>query len=83
MLIVDMAQQGILGRSSVTTFLTDIELGASFLVGILLQHAMDLLHVGFERAALGKSLLTQMTFIWTNTWDRRKAYIFKRLCVVC
>lgn len=80
MLSVYVAQQCILGRSSVAAVLTDVQLGAPLLVSILLCHTMDLLHVGLQGAALGEGFLTQITLIWTDTWgEYRERHMLKQV----
>lgn len=77
MVIVKVPQQSILGRHGMAAFFTNIKLAATLLVRILLCDTMNLFHVGLQRAALGKGLLTQITLIWTNTCRRKiRVYLF-------
>lgn len=67
MFSVEVAHQCILGRRSMATLFTDVQLAAALLVSVLLRDTVDLLHVGLQRAALGEGLLTETALVWTNT----------------
>lgn len=54
----------------VTTILTHKDLGASLAVGILLVNAVNLPHVGLQRAALCEGFLAQLTLVGTDTCSR-------------
>lgn len=49
------------------TLLTHVELGPALLVRVLLLHAMDLLEVRLQRAALGEGLVTQTALVGPHT----------------
>lgn len=51
----------------ITTILTHKDLGASLAVSILLMYAMNLSHMGLQRATLCESFLTQLTLVGTDT----------------
>ena len=55
----------------VTTVLTHEDLGTSLTVSILLVNAVNLPHMGFQRAALREGFLTQLTFVGTDTCSKR------------
>lgn len=46
--------------------LAHVQLVAALLVGVCLGDAVDLLHMGFQRAALGEGLLTEGALVWTD-----------------
>lgn len=55
----------------VAAILTHKDLGASLAIGILLVNAVNLPHVGLQRAALGEGLLTQLTLVRADSCSRR------------
>lgn len=62
-----MGQQLVLGFRCVAALLADVQLVASLLVGVLLDNAVDLLHVGLERAALREGLVAEGALVRTDS----------------
>jgi len=69
---VQVHQQVLLGARRVAALLAHVQLVAALLVGVLLAHAVDLLHVGLQRAALRERLVTQATLVGTHAWGGRR-----------
>lgn len=65
---VQVQEQIILRRRRVAALLAHVELVAALLVGVGLRDAVDLLHVGLQRAALGEGLLAEGALVWTDPW---------------
>lgn len=60
-----------LGRAA--TLLTHVQLGPPLLVCILLLHAMDLLEMRLQRAALREGLVTQAAFVGPHACEEDRA----------
>lgn len=67
MVLLEVQHVALLALRGTATLLTHIELGPALLVRILLLHAMDLLEVRLERAALGEGLVTQAALVGPHT----------------
>lgn len=65
---VQVEQQLVLGSRRVPALLAHVQLVASLLVGVLQRDAVDLLHVGLQRAALGEGLVAEGALVRTHTW---------------
>lgn len=61
-----MDEQRILSCRRVAALLAHVQLVASLLVGVLQGDAVDLLHVGLQRAALGEGLVAEVALVWTD-----------------
>lgn len=65
--IADVHVQVLLSWARVATVFAHIQFVSPLLVGILLLYPMDLLKVRFQRAALGKSFVADLAFIWADS----------------
>ena len=63
---VHVQVQVLLRGAGIAAVLADVQLVPALLVGVLLLHAMDLLQVGLQRAALGEGLVADVTFVGAN-----------------
>lgn len=69
---VQVDEQLVLSSRRVAALLAHVQLVASLLVGVLLGDAVDLLHVGLQRAALGERLLAEGALVGTDTWTETR-----------
>lgn len=60
---VEVQQQLVLRGRRVAALLAHVELVAPLLVGVLQRHAVDLLHVGLQGAALREGLVAQRALV--------------------
>lgn len=68
----DVQVQVLLCRARVAAVLAHVQLVPPLLVGILLLHAMDLLQVRLQRAALRESLVANLALVRTNACSRKR-----------
>lgn len=76
-----MDEQRILSCRRVAALLAHVQLVASLLVGVLQGDAVDLLHVGLQRAALGEGLVAEVALVWTDACVENERNIIRYLCV--
>lgn len=67
---LDVTAQAVLCLSGQATLFTHIQLVPAFLVGILLDHTMNLFKVSLQGAALSEGLLTHIALKGPDTCKR-------------
>lgn len=78
---VEMDEQRILSCRRVAALLAHVQLVASLLVGVLQGDAVDLLHVGLQRATLGEGLVAEVALVWTDACVENERNIIRYLSV--
>ena len=59
----------------VAAVLANVNLSPSFLVSVTVCHSVDFLRMGLERASLGKSLITSVALVRTDSCNKMKRII--------
>lgn len=73
MVLLEVQDVSLLTLRGAAALLTHVQLGPALLVRVLLLHAVDLLEVGLQRAALGEGLVTQAALVGPHTCGQQGA----------